>query len=290
MATPRDPHDAEPQPTPAEPGPAAVPALEQEVEARVSQLLAEAGGPERMPAAVQARMEATIADLTTAPAPDRPTDLAARRRRRVVGGLLIAAAAVVVVGIGVQRSGDTAADEMMGAAEGEPSRGALAEDADAAERAEEGAGAGLDEDGSGAASAPGEGALSRMQGEHDLTKGLDGARAGGPTDLSDVTLTVVDEPLTRLHARDLREDLLELQSAALPHPATADYDRTTLRAPQGFSCANVAPGRGVLVAARYRGAPAVVAFREPVGESQVADVLQCGSGDLLRSITIPAVR
>ena len=60
-----------------------------------------------------------------------------------------------------------------------------------------------------------------------------------------------------------------------------------MQAPQGFACKSAAWGRGVLVAVRYDGAPAFVAFRMPMGETQVVDVLQCGTGDTLRSTTLP---
>ena len=46
-------------------------------------------------------------------------------------------------------------------------------------------------------------------------------------------------------------------------------------------------GRGVLVAVRNDGAPAYVAFRQPMGASQVVEVLQCGTAEVLRSTTLP---
>ncbi|UMG94194.1 hypothetical protein [Nocardioides sp. TF02-7] len=84
--------------------------------------------------------------------------------------------------------------------------------------------------------------------------------------------------------------LARLQAVALPESEVADYDHTTVTAPAGFRCAPADWGPGVLVAVRYDGRPALVAFREPMGRSQVVEVLQCGTGEVLRSVTIAATR
>jgi hypothetical protein len=57
----------------------------------------------------------------------------------------------------------------------------------------------------------------------------------------------------------------------------------------GFVC-DPAPswGPGDLVAVRYSGVPAVLAFRPPAGDTQVVDLLECGTAAILRSVTLPA--
>jgi hypothetical protein len=54
-----------------------------------------------------------------------------------------------------------------------------------------------------------------------------------------------------------------------------------------FSCSAADYGVGKLMAVRYNGMPAVLAYRPPAGDTQVVDLMQCGSGDLMRSTTIP---
>ena len=39
---------------------------------------------------------------------------------------------------------------------------------------------------------------------------------------------------------------------------------------------------------RYGSQPAVVAFRQPLGDVQVAEVYLCGNPDPVRSLTLPA--
>ena len=87
--------------------------------------------------------------------------------------------------------------------------------------------------------------------------------------------------------RQLSQDLTQLQGLVLDVPAEADYDQALVYAPQGFSCRLATPGRGVLVGVRYDGRPAFVRFLEPMGDSQIVEVVQCRTGDLLRSTTLP---
>jgi hypothetical protein len=54
-----------------------------------------------------------------------------------------------------------------------------------------------------------------------------------------------------------------------------------------FPCGPAEYGAGKLVAVRYNGHPAVLAYRPPSGETQVVDLLQCGSGEAIRSTTLP---
>lgn len=321
-----DPHVSEPsqpsQPSqpndPNEPTDATDPVLEPEREDAVRALIAESAAGETMPPDVQQRLESTLDDLAAArrdgdpgidpsddpahglaanPAALMPTpgatppvlDLAARRRRRVVRGLLVAAAAVVVVGIGVQFAEDPGNDMLGATAESDPQRGEDAAAGDAAagaaapdEFSSEARGTQRDGDGTESGDAAGSGEAGGLSGADDT--GIEEQDA----DFEGAERIVVDEPLPRIRARHLRDDLIDLQAAVLPAPAAADYDRTALRAPKGFTCARMRPGRGVLVGVRYDGAPALVAYRAPLGATQVAEVLQCGTNDVLRSVTIPA--
>jgi hypothetical protein len=54
-----------------------------------------------------------------------------------------------------------------------------------------------------------------------------------------------------------------------------------------FSCSPAAYGPGKLVAVRYNGQSAVLAYRPAAGETQVVELLQCGSAEVVRSTTIP---
>ena len=73
----------------------------------------------------------------------------------------------------------------------------------------------------------------------------------------------------------------------LPDPNASIYSQFLVHAPEGFACEAAAWGPGILVGVRYDGDPAFVAFREPIGDVQVVDVLQCGTGDLLRRPRFP---
>ncbi|KAA1415404.1 hypothetical protein F0U44_20635 [Nocardioides humilatus] len=90
-----------------------------------------------------------------------------------------------------------------------------------------------------------------------------------------------------VRSQHLTHDLARIQAEFLPSPATARYGKTLIHAPVGFTCADAPWNRGVLVAVRYDGAPAYVKFRQPMGASQVVEVLQCGTAEVLRSTTLP---
>ena len=62
-----------------------------------------------------------------------------------------------------------------------------------------------------------------------------------------------------------------------------DLDRPDL----GFDCGPAAYSAGKLVAVRYNGLPAVLAYRPAAGDTQTVELLQCGSADVIRSTTIP---
>lgn len=256
-------------------------ALDPQVEAAVRRTLAAAGGPEPMPDAVAARLDGVLGGLVaeraataTVSHPENPgivvpLDAAARRRRVRVRVLLGAAAAVVAVAVGAGVVNDTPGDgggDASTAADEAPAR-----DEDSAVAGDNGS--------AGEELAEGEGALG------EESPSPSSAPQPGSSDLRRV---VTDERLRDVRADHLREDLVALQHISLPHPAAADYSRATLTAPADFMCEPTDFGTGYLVGVRYDGKPAVVAFREPMGSNQPAEVLACGTGDVLHSTILPA--
>lgn len=264
-----EPTDHEPdEPTPDE--------LTPDQDAAVRRALAEAGDAGPMPAEVADRLDGVIAGLAAeraaVPSVSHPEDHhvvpldAAARRRRVRARLLLAAAAVVIVGaIGAGLVSDhgggadlSAADEM---ARDNPDRSASLD----ARTAPSGEAGGEAAD----SSAPPAAAPSTSR-----------------EVVPDLQRVVMDGPLREVRADHLSEDLVALQQLTLIDPRAVDYSGTTLAAPEGFMCEPSTFGAGYLIGVEYAGKPAVVAFREPVGQTQAADVLACGTGDVLHSTTL----
>ncbi|MDO9494839.1 MAG: hypothetical protein Q7J48_03975 [Nocardioides sp.] len=230
-----------------------------EQQERVRRLLAQARVDEPMPDDVVARLDRVLARLADEEGehPATVVELATRRRRKAAT-LLVAAAAVVVVGIGagtlVPGSVDSASDDSAGAA-------AEAEDAPNATA--------------------------------DRNGLEDGPAAADPG--SDVTaLSFVVRP-RRIRPDHFADDVARLHAArAYSSGAAAEQaprdgvllDADLRRGP--FICDPAPWGAGRLVAVRYAGTPAVLAFRPPAGESQVVDLLECGTAAILRSITLPS--
>ncbi|TYL55276.1 hypothetical protein FXB39_02640 [Nocardioides sp. BGMRC 2183] len=287
MTTPHDPHSTPDDPTSRDAAP-----LDAAREQAVRRLLAEAGGPEAVPEEVAARLDATLADLVaersegadpaTTPVIAPVTDLAARRRRRLMRGVLGAAAAVVVIGLGLQFTDDTIGDGVSSLADGDPDRGN-----DAAGAIESGDGSGDTQDDTTSESQLDEFAEADA-GDQSQRSGPTNEDQAPRSSLAEAKRRTVDEPVRVIRDAHLRDDLVALQDRGLPAPATADYSGVVVTAPPGFACAEMELGPGIYVAARYRGEPALVGFREPVGSTQVADVVRCGTGDILRSMTLPA--
>jgi hypothetical protein len=227
--------------------------------ARIRGLLSDARATGPMPADVAARLDSALLDLAAErgladPVPaDNVIPITRTRRHRVVA-VLGAAAAVAVFGLGVgavlnsESGGD---DDAGSAADSAVDRG------DNAGAAEEDA-------------APT--AIEPETADGDVTR-------KDSYDLSDRAYVV--------RPRHLSGDLARIQGLALPDPDAADYDRGLVHAPKGFTCELTTSGRGILVGVRYDGSPAFVRFLEPIGDSQVVEVLQCGTGDILRSTTLP---
>ena len=267
------------------------PELTPEQEARVRSLLAEARPDPRreaLPAEVAARLDFVLSDLTGQPLETDASDpgavggslthLAARRRRRV-GGLLLAAAAVAVAAVGVGQvidvggggSGDDSAAESSAVDSGEaPDRSALGGSSD-------GAGGGADD------------SLGAQESERDAPElaspRTSRCRARRWPRWSGSGCGRSSSPRTpppsaaRSAATAPREEFAAPAPSALPDP---------LRTRRVFECAATDLGSGTWVAVVYDGSPAVLVFRRAAGEAQVAELVQCGSGEILRSTTLPA--
>lgn len=265
------------------------PPLSPAQEAAVRRALAEAGGPEPMPHEVVDRLDTVIAGLSAertgsalppggvpenhpeAPAVV-PLDPAGRRRRTRARIVLGAAAAVAVVAVGVGIANDQG---------GQGDSAATADQLSARDpaRTDDDAPHAYAADGASPSPSSDVGAVTSQQGE--AGGGLEKSTTPAPRRVA------TDEPLRTVRIDRLQEDLMALQRITLPHAATADYTGATLTAPQDFRCAEASYGPGYLVGVRYDDQPAVVAFREPMGTTQEADVLSCGTGDVLRSTTLP---
>jgi hypothetical protein len=233
----------------------APPELTSEQEATVRRLLAQARHEGPLPAEVGDRLDRVLADL----APSSPTrsapvvDLAARRRRRNAGGLLVAAAAVIVGGFAIgQGLGGSGSDS---------------------------------DDDSGSAAAD-----SSIVRNSPGAPGASDDAAGGARADSAAPEGAAAEPL-RLTSDNLAQ---EVEHQLSKGSASAELDAGQAPLPSyaaGLGCAPAEPtayGLGQLFAAFYDGVPAVLALRPPEGDTQEAQVLDCGTGAPLRSVTVPA--
>lgn len=286
MSTPtdpaRDPDDERP--------------LDPSTEARVRALLAGARHDQPTPEAVVQRLDRVLAELasddeaaaamTTGPAaPDADidpvphaevVDLAAQRRRRRVASLLVAAAAVVVVGLGVgQVIGVRGAEDASTAAREADldSGGDAASDPSAASSAEEGA-----SESSRLAAVPGPTMLPVQEPQRVRPDQFTG-------DVRRV-LRFTQQELAAA-AADGTAPLSEGAngSGGVPEGTDAGGGGVAEFA-TGFDCKPAAWGAGLIVPVTYGEEPAVLAFRPPTGDTRVAELLRCGSGDLLRSVTL----
>ena len=228
--------------------------LTPEQEARVARLLADARADGEIPGEVAARLDQVLAGMANEQiaGPDQQAapviDLAARRRRRAAT-LLVAAAAVVVAGLGIGRMiGPNSGDDDTAADSG----GTSLEREDAA----------------------------------------DGVAPAGPGDapMGQKDLEALGEP-AKLSTDSFAADVRRLQD----RPGVRSYassdalmDGSDLAAQRmDFSCGPAAYGAGKLLAVRYNGLPAVLAYRPAAGDTQTVELLQCGSAEVVRSTTIP---
>ena len=277
--------------------------LSPEQEARLRRLLARSRHDERVPDdvaehldGVLARLEAGDPELTGPRARKAEVYALAARRRRTAATMLAAAAAVAVVGVGLGQVVGSSAGEDSLMAESDTAAGDDGVDsAESADRSE-GRASGEDLDATGGGEATDE-----LNGE--LDGGLDEDLAAGAELLSDGATAEFSalEDLVVLRGRlaDVREERFtraatRIQRLVIGRDAkVAPQDTTSLRraAPcvqrawQG--CAPADWGPGTPVAVLYERSPAVLVFRPATGDAQVADLVQCGTGEILRSVTLP---
>lgn len=241
-----------------------------EDEARITRLLSAARETAPMPADVVTRLDETLAGLAAGggvpgsgePGPVVP--LSRLRRRRVVTLLAAAAAVVVIGGLGVGTFLDGAEPDSVSGA-------------DADSRVERG-----NEDTSLSISEGPDGEAPVESGAEDH-KTMAGGAAGAEAYRDSPRAYVV-------RSRHLTRDLARIQRRVLTAPDGADYSPGDVYVPQGFTCRAVPSSRGILVGVLYDRGPAFVRFQQPMGDSQVVDVLQCGTGEPLRSTTLPTRR
>lgn len=221
----------------------------------VRRLLAEARHDAPMPDDVAARLDGVLADLAGEPTRVRPvTDLATRRRR--VARILVAAAAVVAVGTGLQQIvGPQSADE------------------------------------SASPTADSEAGADRLQLD-DEGEGEEAAESEAGAALSTVPQTGANRELPRLRVDEFAADVDELRGGAQALEGAQTYDGSARTGgayeASGKACGVDDWGQGTFVPVRYDRAPAVLAFRETRGDTQVADLFVCGSTEPVRSVTLPA--
>ena len=227
------------------------PELTPEQEAAVRRLLAEARHDEPLPADIGDRLDRVLAGLShdTPDRSSRVVDLAARRRRNA-GRLLIAAAAVIVGGFAVGQVIDVGgtADDSAGSDSAGAGRENLADD--------------------------------------QAADGVPSPEAEGPLESTEPGAASKAEPLQLTSQNLQREVQRQLKRSTSANLAAdgATYDGD-------FGCAPAAPetyGSGRLYLAYFDGLPTVLALRPPAGESQEAQVLECGTGIPLRSVIVRA--
>ncbi len=239
-------------------------------EAEIRRLLGEARATEPVPDEVAARLDRVLVGLGEdrggAPSDASGAVVALASRRRRASYLLVAAAAVVAVGIGLgQVVGDTSGSDA-------DTQGAATDTGAAADRESP------QEDGvTGAAPIP------------EATDGVElGSGASAPPQ-SETRAGRVREASFTADANQLRRALPDTAVDGEFVQLTADQlPSGYVLGPRAFDCAPAHWGHGVLVPVYFDGTPAVLAYRPVTGESQVVDLLQCGTGKQLRSTTLQA--
>lgn len=253
-----------------------------EQEARVRSLLAEARHTGTLPPEVAQRLDSALARLVADgpraidpppptgepsgrpnPPPGPPNwstqvvDLADRRRRRVTA-LLAAAAAVVIVGVG-----GTAVISSLDDKDSSQSDAGGAESVDLGELSR-------DANPSEAPSAQQEPGIPAP----------DGGSAPPPE----------ASPLApSMSVAAFKADALDLRSKAVYRAeAGAVVTGEQLSSDPMFVCEATPTGSGMMLGVTFDGRPAVLAYRDPQGDVQSVDLIQCGTGYILRSTVVPA--
>ncbi|WP_168929691.1 hypothetical protein [Nocardioides sp. GY 10127] len=235
---------------------------------QVRALLADAGVDDGVPPEVAERLDAVLGQLErgeAVPGPPDPDDvvrLADVRRRRVTRVLAGAAAAVVL--------GVAAGNGIQALRDGAGSASTAASDSSAADR-EAGAGSRRSSQADAGASALDSSAAS-VQGGASARKSASSS------------VLALDDALTVISSDAFADDALGARKrlrAGDGAEATSAHLGSLWQA-----CAPADWGEGRLLAVEYEGDAAVLAFRPSTGDTQVVDLLQCGSADVLRSATL----
>ena len=245
-------------------------------EAAVRRLLAEARAAEPVPTDVAARLDRVLVGLgeerlgATPAARGTVVAMAARRRRATL--VLAAAAAVVAVGVGVgqvvdsQNGGDSVSSGASADEELSEPRVSSAEEGSSAE-------------------------------EKSVPDATDAPTDNGLLPQATMSDTPPEgTPVGRIRSASFAADANQLRRILPPDAAEGEFVRLSRRALQsgyvvrggGFDCTPAVWGAGVLVPVLLDDAPAVLAYRPAVGDSQVVDLLQCGTAEILRSTTLRA--
>ncbi|WP_122819153.1 hypothetical protein [Nocardioides pantholopis] len=235
---------------PRNPAPTPEPDLTPEQEDRVRDLLADARHDGPVPDDVAARLDQVLARLGDE---DREADPALVARRRQRGGRLLAAAACLVVG---------------GVVAGQ----LVSSDNDSSSDAD-------DQAGGGAATASSTPADSSS--EVPLGMVVEPSAAPVPTSADPVEVRPEHFALDAAAISPLSADVAGRGAAR----SGAAQDAATPAA--WFTCEPGPWGDGDLVAVQYEGEPAVLAYRPAEGATRVVEVLRCGTGEVLRSVTVP---
>jgi hypothetical protein len=267
-----------------------------EQEAEVRRLLAAARATEPVPPDVAARLDRVLEGLDEErgghPAWKCRVVAPAWRRRRATA-LLAAAAAVVGIGVGIGQIDDIrgggndsggagAADDGVASAERAPAQHGPAERGSAGDRL---AGDGPAGDGAAGDGAAGDGAArtpdpaARDDGSSDFA----GTRPDSRTPVGRVR-----ETSFTADANQLRRAIPAGVDRGFVRLATDQLPRGYVRTGRPFDCSPAGWGPGVLVPVFFEGMPAVLAYRPAIGESQIVELLQCGTGEARRSTTLRA--
>lgn len=221
-------------------------------EEEVRRLLAESRQTGPTPPEVVARLDRVLDDLGHEPDRAAPVVDLARRRRRRAASVLVAAAAIGVVGFGV--------DQVVNSQGGADSlTSGSAESAD------------------------------RGTGSTPSKSGPGGANSGEePVAPAPQKTTEGKSDLIRLRRDALSDGLVVARRGLNSFGIKADAGNSSADRAAGAACGADSWGRGRFVPVSYGGTPAVVVFRHPVGDTQVADIFLCGSSEPVRSVTLPA--
>ncbi|GAB2775381.1 hypothetical protein GCM10027020_30690 [Nocardioides salsibiostraticola] len=245
-------------------------------DARVRQLLADARVDSPTPPEVVRRLDGVLHGLEGVPgeSAEPVVDHLTRRRRRNVSRLLLAAAAVVVAGIGINAIVDEPEPDAAPTTALEASADAGATDSqDVPDRTR--ATDPLGDLEAPLAAAP---EASADQDTQRTTKSASYAIALGGGGLNQAVQRVMR---AARGAAVSESGYLDLADAELGPGLSLVGD---------FVCTPAAWGRGRLIPIYYGGTPNVLALRTPIGKTQVVDVLQCGTGDIVRSLSFATGR